>query len=137
MPWADCIRAHFAAKASLSLAPHGRDRVAGNHKMVRAVLESNIEFVEKALRERITVTQSARDTLARARADAVQAAVLANTQVDPQRVFRSERTSGASTWRAMLAWSLSSSSSRHSTHSVSRIAERLGPCRSGAMEERP
>jgi len=60
-----------------------------------AVLESNIKFVEKALRERITLTQSARDTLARARADAVQAAVLANTQVDPQRVFRSERTSGA------------------------------------------
>jgi Domain of Unknown Function (DUF748) len=60
-----------------------------------AVLESNIAFVEKALRERITVTQAARDTLARARADAVQAAVLTNTQVDPQRVFRSERTSGA------------------------------------------
>ena len=60
-----------------------------------AVLESNIEFVEKALRERITVTQSARDTLARSRADAVQAAILTNTQVDPQRVFRSERTSGA------------------------------------------
>lgn len=60
-----------------------------------AVLESNIEFVEKALRERITVTQSARDTLARARADAVQAAILTNTGVDPQRVFRSERTSGA------------------------------------------
>ena len=60
-----------------------------------AVLESNIEFVENALRERITVTQSVRDTLARARADAVQAAILANTEVDPQRVFRSERTSGA------------------------------------------
>jgi Domain of Unknown Function (DUF748) len=60
-----------------------------------AVIEADIVFVEKALRERITVTQSARDTLARARADAVQAAVLANTQVDPQRVFRSERTSGA------------------------------------------
>ena len=59
-----------------------------------AVLQSNIEFVEKALRERITVSQAARDALARARADAVQAAVLANTQVDPQRVFRSERTSG-------------------------------------------
>jgi hypothetical protein len=60
-----------------------------------AALESNMAFVEKALRERITVTQAARDALARARADAVQAAVLANTQVDPQRVFRSERTSGA------------------------------------------
>jgi hypothetical protein len=60
-----------------------------------AVIEADIAFVEKALRERITVTQSARDTLARARADAVQAAVLANTQVDPQRVFLSERTSGA------------------------------------------
>ena len=60
-----------------------------------AMLESNIAFVEKALRDRITVTQSARDTLARARADAVQAAVLANTGVDPQRVFRSERQSGA------------------------------------------
>ncbi len=60
-----------------------------------AVIEADIAFVEKALRERITVAQSARDTLARARADAVQAAVLANTQVDPQRVFRSERTSGA------------------------------------------
>lgn len=59
-----------------------------------AVLEADIAFVEKALRERITVTQSARDTLARARADAVQAAILANTEVDPQRVFRSERTSG-------------------------------------------
>jgi len=60
-----------------------------------AILESNIAFVEKSLRERITVTQSARDDLARARADAVQAAVLTNTGVDPQRVFRSERTSGA------------------------------------------
>jgi uncharacterized protein involved in outer membrane biogenesis len=60
-----------------------------------AVVESNIEFVQKALRERITVSQSERDALARARADAVQAAILANTEVDPQRVFRSERTSGA------------------------------------------
>jgi hypothetical protein len=60
-----------------------------------AVIESNIAFVEKALRERITVTQAAREALARARADAVQAAVLANAEVAPQRVFRSERQSGA------------------------------------------
>jgi uncharacterized protein involved in outer membrane biogenesis len=60
-----------------------------------AVIAADIAFVEKSLRERITVTQSARDELARARADAVQAAILANTEVDPQRVFRSERTSGA------------------------------------------
>jgi hypothetical protein len=67
-----------------------------------AVLEANIAFVEKALRERITVTQSARDTLARARADAVQAAVLANTEIDPQRVFRSERTSGGAADNARM-----------------------------------
>jgi hypothetical protein len=60
-----------------------------------AVIEANIVFVEKALHERITVTQAAREALARARADAVQAAVLANAEVDPQRVFRSERQSGA------------------------------------------
>jgi hypothetical protein len=59
-----------------------------------AVVEADIAFVEKSLRERITVTQSSRDELA-ARADVVQAAILANAQVDPQRVFRSERTSGA------------------------------------------
>lgn len=58
-------------------------------------VESNLAFVEKALREKIPVPPDAREALARARADAVQAAILANTGVDPQRVFRSERQSGA------------------------------------------
>ena len=60
-----------------------------------AALESNLAFVQQALRETMPVAPAAREALARARADAVQAAVLANTQVDPQRVFRSERQSGA------------------------------------------
>jgi hypothetical protein len=58
---------------------------------------ANIAFLEAALRPRFQATASQRDQLARARADVVQAAVLANPQVDPERVFLSDRESGKTT----------------------------------------
>jgi hypothetical protein len=60
------------------------------------VVSTNIKFLEDALRPRFTVTASQRDQLARGRADAVQAAVLSNMQVEPERVFLAERESGKS-----------------------------------------
>ena len=58
-------------------------------------VETNIAFVQQALREKTPVAPASREALARSRAAAVQTAILANTQVDPQRVFLSERQSGA------------------------------------------
>jgi hypothetical protein len=55
---------------------------------------ANIAFLEEALRPRFAATQAERDSLARARADAVQTAVLSNTEIMPERVFLTERESG-------------------------------------------
>ena len=60
------------------------------------VVAANVKFLEDALRPRFTATPTQRDQLARSRADAVQAAVLGNTQVEPERVFLAERESGKS-----------------------------------------
>jgi hypothetical protein len=55
---------------------------------------SNIASIEEALRPRFAATQAQRDLLARARADAVQAAVLSNMEIMPERIFLTERESG-------------------------------------------
>jgi hypothetical protein len=54
-----------------------------------------IAWLSAQLKPRYVVTPEQRAALARARADAVQAAVLAGGQVQPERVFLSERASGA------------------------------------------
>jgi hypothetical protein len=54
----------------------------------------NAEFLENILRPQLSVTAVARDELARARAQAVQAAILANEGMMPERVFLTERSSG-------------------------------------------
>ena len=56
----------------------------------------NLEFLEKELRPRFVATKSQRDQLARTRADAVQEAILDNGEIDPERVFLTERESGKS-----------------------------------------
>ena len=53
-----------------------------------------IAWLESQLRPKYIVTSEQRATLARARADAVQAAILGGGQVPPERVFLSERSSG-------------------------------------------
>jgi uncharacterized protein involved in outer membrane biogenesis len=58
------------------------------------VVTSNIAFLEKTLRPRFSPTPDRRGQLARARADIVQAAVLANSEIVPERVFLTERESG-------------------------------------------
>jgi hypothetical protein len=58
------------------------------------VVSINLTFLEDALRPRFNATPSQREQLARDRADAVQGAVLGNSQVEPERVFLSERESG-------------------------------------------
>jgi hypothetical protein len=55
---------------------------------------TEVAFLEEALRPRFVATQAHRDGLARARADAVQAAVLGNSEIVPERVFLTERQSG-------------------------------------------
>ncbi len=55
---------------------------------------ANIASLEEALRPRFAATQAERDLLARARADAVQAAVLNNMEIIPERIFLTERESG-------------------------------------------
>jgi hypothetical protein len=57
---------------------------------------SDIAFLEDALKPRFSATQTQKDALARARADAVQAAVLSNTEIMPERVFLTERRSDKS-----------------------------------------
>jgi hypothetical protein len=54
----------------------------------------HVAFLEKELRPRFTPTPDQRVQLARSRADVVQAAVLANTDISPERVFLTERQSG-------------------------------------------
>jgi Domain of Unknown Function (DUF748) len=55
---------------------------------------ADIAFLEEALRPRFAATQAQRTSLARARADAVQAALLSNTEIIPERIFLTERESG-------------------------------------------
>lgn len=55
---------------------------------------AQIDFLTQQLQPRFPVTQADRDRLARARADTVQAAILANMMVAPENVFLSERASG-------------------------------------------
>jgi hypothetical protein len=64
---------------------------------------ANIAFLEQALRQRFAATQAQRDGLARARAEAVQAAVLSNTEIIPERVFLTERQSGKGAPRMELS----------------------------------
>lgn len=52
-----------------------------------------IEFLTEQLRPRFMATQADRDSLARARADAVQSAILTSMMVAPENVFLSERAS--------------------------------------------
>jgi hypothetical protein len=54
----------------------------------------NIQFLEGALRPRFQPSPEQRAALARARAAAVQAAILSDTGVAPERVFLAERESG-------------------------------------------
>ena len=54
----------------------------------------HIAFLEKELQSRFTPTADQRVQLARSRADVVQAAILANTEVSPERVFLADRDSG-------------------------------------------
>jgi hypothetical protein len=56
---------------------------------------AQIAWLEAQLRPKYAATAEQRAQLARARADAVQAAVLAGGQVPPERVFLTERASGA------------------------------------------
>jgi hypothetical protein len=55
---------------------------------------SHVAFLEKELRLRFNPTSDQRTQLARSRADVVQAAVLANTEIAPERLFLTERRSG-------------------------------------------
>jgi hypothetical protein len=55
---------------------------------------ADVVFLEGTLRPRFAPSQAQRDLLTRARADAVQAAVLGNPDIAPERVFLSERQSG-------------------------------------------
>jgi hypothetical protein len=57
----------------------------------------HLAFLEKELRPRFNPTTDQRIQLARSRADVVQAAVLANTEITPERVFLTERQSGKTT----------------------------------------
>lgn len=54
---------------------------------------ARIDFLTEQLRPRFMATQTDRDSLARARADAVQSAILTSMMVSPENVFLSERTS--------------------------------------------
>jgi hypothetical protein len=54
----------------------------------------HVAFLEKELRPRFSPTSEQRIQLARSRADVVQAAVLANTEIAPERLFLTERQSG-------------------------------------------
>jgi len=54
----------------------------------------HIAFLEKELQSRLTPTADQRVQLARSRADVVQAAILANTEISPERVFLADRDSG-------------------------------------------
>jgi hypothetical protein len=57
------------------------------------IVNANITFLEQALRPKYTPAPAAREALARARADAVQAAVLTGSEIMPDRVFLVARPS--------------------------------------------
>ena len=85
----------FAALAALYEQQMGAPPVYPMPEATDAdVVGSNTAFLERELRQKISLTQAARESLARARADAVQSAILDNLEVKPERVFRSERQSG-------------------------------------------
>jgi hypothetical protein len=54
-----------------------------------------VAWLESQLEPRYAATAEQRAALARARAEAVQAAILADGKVAPERVFLAERSSGA------------------------------------------
>jgi hypothetical protein len=54
----------------------------------------HVAFLEKELRSQFNPTSDQRTQLARSRADIVQAAVLANSEIAPERLFLTERQSG-------------------------------------------
>ncbi len=58
-------------------------------------------WLEQQLLQQFAPTREQRDTLARARADAAEAAVLANKDVPPMRVFLTDVTSGGNTGAAV------------------------------------
>jgi len=58
------------------------------------VVDIKTKFLEDALRPKFAASASQRDQLARARADAVQSALLGSGEVNPERVFLAERESG-------------------------------------------
>ena len=58
---------------------------------------ARINWLEQQLLAKFAPTQQRRDALARERAQAAEGAVLSNQQVQPERVFLTERTSGGST----------------------------------------
>jgi len=60
------------------------------------VVAVHLAFLENALRPTFRATPTQWEQLARARADAIQAGVLDGGQVDPERVFLTERESGKS-----------------------------------------
>ena len=63
-------------------------------------VKTNIAFLEKALRPRYAPTQANRAQLAKARAEAVQQAILSHEGIMPERVFLTERESGKSSTTA-------------------------------------
>lgn len=71
-------------------------------KSVKAVLDPTVvtarnDWLEQQLLPKFVPTQDRRDALARARADAAESAVLANTALQPERVFLTERASNGGT----------------------------------------
>ncbi len=71
-------------KAQLGDDPSYPETVEGEDKT-----EQRIAFLEAALRPRFEASPTAREALGRARAEAVQAVILADTQVAPERIFLS------------------------------------------------
>jgi len=71
------------------------------------VTKDNIAFLEGALRDKFIATQAQREALAKARAEAVQAAVLNNKEIMPERVFLVERPSGKTDAARMVRMELS------------------------------
>jgi hypothetical protein len=71
-------KAQFGDGPSYPETAEGEDKTA-----------QRIAFLENALRPRFEASPAARDALGRARAEAVQAAILSNPEVSPERVFLS------------------------------------------------
>ena len=67
----------------------------------------HVAYLEQALRDRFMPTKEQRDSLAKARADAVQNAVLGNKDIMPERVFLVGRPSGKTDAARMVRMELS------------------------------